>query len=731
MILTIANGEISRTGPTLVTIDLVELRNTFITDVNNRFYNLDNWFRVTLNFESSIFKNQSKSFIFNITPPAVSKSIYVDLSPTFIGDIKITSITVFDKENGYLKFNKVDVPALEQLNSQTELSIAPISVFEASSDLESGSIPLVETSSWVEGWKVRLYDLVNDKYLNGPCSILSIDSNTGLITLSPNLIFDPNEMVLESPNGSKYAVTVGNDGALSTQLNNSLAVTNRFNLTEERTGDKWVIKVDNNGNLFIETAILDDLDLFTADHFKLISPDDTAHRLAIRPIPHLQTDQELHIDTIVRQAPNGNKYAILVRDDGVIYSQLNNSLEVTGHFSVEGEDNNNYQIMVDNSGVIYFELDVDNTPPEEGLILLSPNEAVYEAILPLQINYQPSSSPFTQIYEMILEASSGDVYSVTVDTSGVLKTELNNSLTPTDEFCLEQETSGIKHKIIVSNDGVLGLEVASGPDLSLPVISEYYMKDSSSILWKMVITSGGKVQMQSGITIPSRPVIQSQNGSKYEVSVNNNGFLLTELNNSLTVTPSFAIEESGVKYIIRVENDGRLYTSIATGAELLYPVNNLYYLLSPDLNVWTLGIQNLPQLNTQPLDVRTMVVEAPNGDKYKIDVDDSGNIFSELNNSLSITPRFTINEPRFNERYVIKVDNSGTVYFELATGDDLLLPNNNNYQLASTNYSWRLVIASITELHTDVSIKNLMGYALRFAYVDEVTLDQLQLFKFD
>jgi hypothetical protein len=731
MILTIANGEISRTGPTLVTIDLVELRNTFITDINNRFYDLDNWFRVTLNFESSIFKNQSKSFIFNITPPAISKSIYVELDPTFIGDIKIVNICVFDKENGFLTFNKKENPQLEQLDSQTELSTAPVAIFEDSSGLDSGGIPLGEVSSWVQGWRIRLYDILNEKYFNNPCSILSIDSNTGLVTLSPNLIFDPNEMVLEAPNGDKYNITVGNDGSLLTQLNNSLTATNRFNVTEERTGDKWVIKVDNNGSLFIETAILDDLDLFTADHFKLISPDDTAHRIAIRPIPHLQTDQEIHIDTIVRQSPNGNKYAILVRNDGVIYSQLNNSLNVTSHFSVQGEDNNNYQIMVDNDGVIYFELDTDNTPPEDGLILLSPNETVYEAILPLEINYQPSSSLFTKVYEMVLEASNGDIYAVTVSTSGVLSTEPNNALTPSDGFCLEQQTSGTKHKIVVSDDGVLGLEVASGSDLLLPVISDYYMKDSSGILWEMLITSGGKVQMQSGITIPSKPVLQSQNGSKYEVSVNDNGFLLTTLNNSLTVTPNFAISESGVKYIIRVENDGILFTSVATGAELLYPVNNSYYLISPDLTLRTLGIQNHPQLNTQPLDVRTIVLQSPNGSKYKVDVDDSGNIFSELNNSLSVTPRFTVNEPKFNERYVIKVDNSGTVYIELATGSDLLLPNNNNYQLASTNYSWRLVITSITELHTDISIKNLMGYAMRFAYVDEVTLDQLRLFKFD
>ena len=287
MILNVQGGEVSKDSLTQIILDLLELRDELAIPMVSSFYTISNWKSVTITYKSDVKDFQSKELVFNINHPETQTVLNDNFRQYFAGNPVVSAVTIYDFANGFLKYSSNEHD-LSFLNVELALQTAPSSIFYESTDGVSGKIPVEEIASWEVGWKVRIYDILNQRYMDPDVSIASLDGTTGLVTLSSPISVEPNVMVLKSPNNTKFEVKVDNSGVISTVLT-SLDETERFNIQEQRTDVKWVIKVDNSGTLYIETAVAGDLDLVTANDYLLRSPNGNGWKLLIVPVAYWQT----------------------------------------------------------------------------------------------------------------------------------------------------------------------------------------------------------------------------------------------------------------------------------------------------------------------------------------------------------------------------------------------------------------------------------------------------------
>lgn len=291
MILTIQNNQISKVNPTNVTLDITELRDLIITDPGSRFMVLSKWKSVTLIYRSSVMENQTKQMKFIMSSP---QTVYVNnetLSPHFISELLLTSVTIHDFENGSFTINRDDLPQPALLDVASSSIPTPVSPILSSTNTQSGFVSLLEAAKWEVGFKARLYDVTLGKYLNPVVTIFTVNTSTGLITVTPSVATDIKTLVLASPSGDKHVVTVGNNGSISTEIDNAKALTPGFKLTRKTTGsDYYVIKVQDDGTLYIDHAVLGEQDYPTNDTYTMRSQDLTGWKFNVTSDYKLQTE---------------------------------------------------------------------------------------------------------------------------------------------------------------------------------------------------------------------------------------------------------------------------------------------------------------------------------------------------------------------------------------------------------------------------------------------------------
>jgi hypothetical protein len=280
--ITIQNNILDRGNNVDVTINKIDLRTFLNIQVADYFYDINNWKSVVLVYESVAFQNQTINMIFNMDGMN-SQTTQVNVSDEFISDARLMSIQLIDFDNGFRLFRRT-LFNLSQFDVETDAIEAPTSTMSNSTSLISGDV--VNPEDWTVGFKVRLFDLGSLEYLNPLLTINSIVGNT--ITFDQPLDQVINTIVLQAPNNTRFSLLILNDGTLTTEPTVSPS-TPRFNITQESTGFKYNLTVDNDGVLGIQLAILDDLDLPTLDNYLIASSDTTKWFLDINVNTQLQS----------------------------------------------------------------------------------------------------------------------------------------------------------------------------------------------------------------------------------------------------------------------------------------------------------------------------------------------------------------------------------------------------------------------------------------------------------
>lgn len=280
--ITIQNNQLNRGESVDVNINKMDLRTFLNIQLADYFYDITNWKSVILVYESVAFKNQSINMIFDMDGMN-TQTIQVNVSEDFISDARLMSIQIIDFDNGFRLFRRT-LFNLDQFDVETDAIEAPTSTMSNSTSLISGDV--TNPLDWTVGFKVRLFDLGTLEYLNPVLTINSIVGNT--ITFDQPIEQVINTIILQAPNNTRFSLLILNDGTLTTEPTVAPS-TPRFNITQESTGFKYNLTVDNDGVLGIQLAILDDLDLPTLDNYLIASPDTTKWFLDIDVNTQLQS----------------------------------------------------------------------------------------------------------------------------------------------------------------------------------------------------------------------------------------------------------------------------------------------------------------------------------------------------------------------------------------------------------------------------------------------------------
>lgn len=292
MILTIENNEISRVNPTKVTLNLIELRDDLV-DSAHELYSISKWKRVTFSYVSSVYPNQAQDLIFDVSPQDTFVEIYHKLPENFISEMLLASVTIHGFDNLSFKTRRIELDG-GKYDIYSDSLPAPASTVLSSSNTNSGVLDLEEISLWEPSFVVRLFDPITGEPLPQAAMIETIHPETGVFVLNKNLDMGVRDLFLQSSNGYVYGVKVSNEGVLSTELKEEAEASPKFKILKQGTvNEYYVIKVSDEGAIYYERAVLDELDYITANKYTLLSPNSQGWKLNITPDNKLQTEQRV------------------------------------------------------------------------------------------------------------------------------------------------------------------------------------------------------------------------------------------------------------------------------------------------------------------------------------------------------------------------------------------------------------------------------------------------------
>lgn len=251
-ILTIAGGlKIDKESPTNVMLNKSDLISAIPRLTSHPFFkNYEVWKSVTLIYKSSYFPNQIMQLRFDTTNDQVNAhTIQIQAKDNFVLDAQIDRLLIIDKADGSLLFGREeleDANILNQVELEVELLEAPASLVSSSPSSTEAIIPSLDIPLWEAGFKARIYDMDLDSYYGGVYELDSVDSNTNklIFTTPPILALD---LVLQSPNNTKYELRVNDLGQLVTSVT-SKPVSEQFRtLRQDSVSDYASLEVDNDG----------------------------------------------------------------------------------------------------------------------------------------------------------------------------------------------------------------------------------------------------------------------------------------------------------------------------------------------------------------------------------------------------------------------------------------------------------------------------------------------------